>query len=112
MKQDVFKQIYAIVREIPLGKVATYGLIARLAGNPRWPRVVGYAMSACRDPAVPCHRVVNRFGGLSDAFTPMGKETHRFLLETEGVGFLSDGCVDLAHFLWDGTDAGWEEREI
>ena len=96
---NTFEKIYVIVRRVPFGKVATYGQIARLAGNPRLSRVVGYAMHTA--PAdVPCHRVVNRLGGLSDAFEPLGKETHRMLLEMEAVEFKSDGRVDLEKFLW------------
>ncbi len=95
-----FERIYAVVRKIPAGKVATYGQIARLVGMPRNARVVGYAMSGCKWKDVPCHRVVNRFGGLCPGFLPSGKETHRMLLEMEGVAFLSDGTVDMERFLW------------
>jgi len=51
-------------------------------------------------PDVPCHRVVNRQGGLSAAFSPCGRETHRLLLEMEGVGLRKDGTVDLEKYLW------------
>lgn len=96
---SAFERIYAVVRRIPFGRVATYGQVARLVGNPRLSRIVGCAMHVA--PAdVPCHRVVNRFGGLCDAFQPLGRETHRHLLEMEGVGFLEDGSVDLAHAQW------------
>lgn len=102
---NTFEQIYDIARLIPYGRVTTYGRIALLAGNPRLSRVVGYAMSGCPDAAnVPCHRVVNRFGGLADAFQPLGKETHRTLLEMEGIEFLPDGCVDLERFMWYGPE--------
>ena len=97
--KNTFEKIYDIVRKIPFGKVATYGQIARLTGNPRLSRVVGYAMHSAPED-VPCQRVVNRFGGLSDAFSPFGKETHRMLLEIEGVEFKADGCVDLEKYLW------------
>ena len=97
--KNTFEKIYDIVRKIPFGKVATYGQIARLTGNPRLSRVVGYAMHSAPGD-MPCHRVVNRFGGLSDAFSPLGKETHRMLLEIEGVEFKADGCVDLEKYLW------------
>ena len=94
-----FDRIYALARLIPFGCVATYGQLARMAGNPRLSRIVGCAMHSA--PAdVPCHRVVNRFGGLCDAFEPMGKETHRHLLEMEGVEFLPDGNVDLEKCGW------------
>ena len=68
MSQSLFQQIYSIVCQIPPGQAATYGQIALLLGNPRMSRVVGTALSVCRDDAVPCHRVVNRSGGLCDAF--------------------------------------------
>ena len=97
--KNTFEKIYDIVRKIPFGKVATYGQIARLTGNPRLSRVVGYAMHSAPED-VPCQRVVNRFGGLSDAFSPLGKETHRMLLEIEGVEFTADGCVDIGKYLW------------
>ena len=95
----MFDRVYDIVRRIPFGKVTTYGDIARALGNPRLSRMVGYALHDT-PKGVPCHRVVNRFGGLSDAFLPLGKETHRDLLYVEGVPFLPNGCVDLAHCRW------------
>ena len=60
-----FARIYAAVRQIPAGKAATYGQIARLAGMPRCARMVGYALAACRDETVPCHRVVGADGTLT-----------------------------------------------
>lgn len=98
---NTFESIYAIVRRIPPGRVATYGQIARLAGNPRLSRIVGCAMHGAPGD-VPCHRVVNRFGGLCDAFAPLGKETQRLRLAMEGVDFLEDGNVDLKRCQWEG----------
>jgi len=96
-----FDLVYEAVRQIPHGRVSTYGQIAKLIGNPRLSRVVGYAMGAA--PAdVPCHRVVKKGGVLSDAFAPLGRETHRMLLEMEGVPFLADGNVDLQSCFWAG----------
>lgn len=103
MEHNTFETIYAIVRSIPCGRVTTYGQVALLAGNPRLARVVGYALHEAPQD-VPCHRVVNRFGGLSGAFFPDGKDTHRLLLAMEGVGFTDDGCADLAHFMWHGPE--------
>ena len=77
------RRLYALVRQIPPGQVATYGQLALLLGNPRMSRAVGTALSACRDDSVPCHRVVSRLGGLSNAFAPFGRESHRLLLELE-----------------------------
>lgn len=63
---NAFDRIYAVVRRIPRGRVATYGQVALLAGNPRWSRVVGYALHVNPDPeGIPCFRVVNRLGETS-----------------------------------------------
>ena len=83
MSGHVFACFRDIVRQIPPGKVATYGQIARLAGMPRCARTVGYAMADCRDPSVPCHRVVGADGSLTGYAG--GVEKKRFLLELEGV---------------------------
>ena len=101
--ETVFEKIYTAVRAVPPGRVTTYGQIALLVGNPRLARVVGYALHEAPED-VPCHRVVNRFGGLSDAFAPLGRETHRLLLEMEGVGFTPEGNADLANYMWYGSE--------
>ena len=100
MSGYVFAAFYDIVRRIPAGKVATYGQIARLAGMPRCARTVGYAMAGCTDPTVPCHRVVDRFGGTKACFDTYAPGTQRALLEAEGVPFTPDGKVDLAACQW------------
>ena len=102
MSGPVFSVFCEIVRQIPAGAVATYGQIARMAGMPRCARTVGYAMAACQDAAVPCHRVVDRFGGTKTCFDRYGPDTQRALLEAEGVPFTPDGHVDLARYQWDG----------
>ena len=101
MAENTFETICRIARQIPPGRVATYGQLARLAGNPRLSRIAGCAMHSA-PPDVPCHRVVNRRGELCAAFTPCGRETHRMLLEAEGVPFLPDGRVDLSSAQWAG----------
>ena len=101
MSGGVFAAFCDIVRRIPAGKVATYGQIARLAGMPRCARTVGYAMAGCHDPGVPCHRVVDRFGGTKAVFDTFAPGTQRALLEAEGVVFRPDGKVDLAVCLWE-----------
>lgn len=99
--ENVFERIYAVVRQIPPGRVATYGQIAARAGNPRWARVVGYALHVNPEPGViPCHRVVNRFGETSKAFAFGGEDVQRRLLEEEGVRFTAEGRVDLEQYLW------------
>lgn len=96
-----FEEIWDIVRRIPPGKVATYGQIARLAGRLRGARLVGYAMAACpADSGVPCHRVVDRFGGTKRAFDDYMPDGQRFLLEAEGVLFREDGTVDMDRCQW------------
>ena len=98
-----YARIYAVVRAIPRGKVATYGQVARLAGNPRLSRVVGYALHVNPDPeGIPCYRVVDRMGRTSKAFAFGGSDVQRALLEADGVQFLPDGRVDLAACQWDG----------
>jgi len=98
----VFEQVYTAVRAVPHGRVTTYGQIALLLGSPRLARAAGYALHRAPDD-VPCHRVVNRCGELSDAFAPSGKETHRLLLEIAGVSFTADGTVDLSRHMWYGN---------
>ncbi|MFY9199009.1 MAG: MGMT family protein [Acutalibacteraceae bacterium] len=96
-----YEKIYNIVKKIPKGQVATYGQIARLAGNPRWSRVVGYALHVNPDSSkIPCHRVVNRYGELSKAFAFGGQQAQRMLLEMEGIEFLQDDRVELEKYQW------------
>ena len=77
-----YERIYAVVRSIPRGTVATYGQVARLAGNPRWARVV------------------DRNGCTSSAFAFGGSDIQKALLEADGIPFLPDGRVDLAACQW------------
>ena len=96
-----FDKIYAVVIKIPRGCVASYGQIAFLAGNPRWARVVGYALHVNPKPGIiPCHRVVMKDGSLTDSFAFGGSEQQRLLLESEGVSFTADGKVDMKKHLW------------
>ena len=96
MGLSTFERIYEVVKSIPRGKVMTYGQVAALAGNPRWARVVGYALHANPEPGViPCHRVVNREGRVAPGFAFGGTDAQRMLLEGEGVNFLESGLVDM-----------------
>lgn len=98
---SVFKKIYDVVCQIPKGKVATYGTVARLAGNPRWARVVGYALHNNPAPGViPCHRVVNREGKVAESFVFGGGNVQRQMLEQEGITFENDGHIDLSKYEW------------
>lgn len=99
--ESVFERIYAQVIRIPKGCVATYGQIAVLAGNPRWSRVVGYALHTNPRPGeIPCHRVVNRSGHVSQAFAFGGVNAQIQLLRDEGVEVADDGVVDLDRYRW------------
>lgn len=99
----VFKKIYDVVCQIPRGRVATYGTVARMAGNPRWARVVGYALHNNPAPGIiPCHRVVNREGKVAESFVFGGGSVQREMLEAEGVIFDADGYVDLDKYGWYG----------
>ena len=94
-----FEKIYEVVRRIPKGCVSTDGDIAYAAGNPRWARVVGYALHVNPDPAtIPCHRVVNRFGQVSSAFAFGGENEQIRLLREERVEVSDDGYVDLEKY--------------
>ncbi|MFR6056133.1 MAG: MGMT family protein [Eubacteriales bacterium] len=95
-----FDKVYEKVMLIPEGKVATYGMIAAMCGNPRCSRAVGYALHVNPLPGiVPCHRVVNREGRLAPAFAFGGSEVQRDMLEKEGVE-VNGEYVDLSKYLW------------
>ncbi len=96
---NTFEKIYEVVKSIPEGKVATYGQVALLAGNPRWARVVGYALHVNPEPSIiPCHRVVNREGKVAPGFAFGGEGVQRQLLESEGIVFETDGRIDLEKY--------------
>jgi len=96
-----YQRIYAVVRRIPRGQVATYGQVARLAGLPGRARQVGYAMHALpRGSAVPWQRVVNARGTISRRRVPGAELTQRVLLEREGVRFGAGGRISLERFRW------------
>lgn len=98
--QNSYELIYQVVRRIPRGTVATYGQVAALAGNKRWARVVGYALHVNPDPdGIPCYRVVNREGKVSDAFAFGGGNRQIQLLEADGIP-CPGGYVDLEKYQW------------
>lgn len=102
MESSFFEQVYGIVKEIPEGKVATYGQIARMLGRPLAARFVGFAMGKAPS-GLPCHRVVNQQGVLAPRDVFGAQEYQRQLLEDEGITFLSDGRIDMKANLWDGA---------
>ncbi len=98
----LYQRIYQLARQIPAGKVATYGQLARMVGGCS-ARMVGYAMSALRDgrdPDVPWQRVINAQGRIS--LHGIGSAEQRFLLEDEGVVFDDADRVDFSLYGWEG----------
>lgn len=90
-------EVYSVVKEIPAGKVITYGQIANLIGKPQCSRMVGQAMhNAPEHLSLPCHRVVNSTGRLAP-----GWEEQKQLLEQEGVTFKKNGNVDIKKHAWE-----------
>jgi methylated-DNA-protein-cysteine methyltransferase-like protein len=101
MASDAYVRIYAVVRRIPRGRVATYGQVASLAGLPGRARQVGYALHALgeEDP-VPWQRVVNAQGRISGRAEPVMEQVQRRLLEDEGIHFDRRDQIDLARQGW------------
>jgi methylated-DNA-protein-cysteine methyltransferase-like protein len=101
----LFERIYTVVRQIPEGRVATYGQVARLSELPRGARTVGWAMHSVPEGSdVPWWRVINAQGRLSGRPGSSLALIQRALLEAEGVRFGPDGAVDLETFGWDQPD--------
>lgn len=95
-----YDKIYEAVGKIPRGKVATYGQVAAMAGNPKAARAVGNALHKNPLPGIiPCHRVVNASGGLAPSFAFGGEAAQRELLINEGVTFSGNGNVESKHFM-------------
>lgn len=100
-KPRTFNQkVYDIVRQIPCGKVLSYGNIARLTGSFRASRAVGYAVAALNAPPLPYHRVVYKDGALSPAFMEKGKNRQYTLLKKEGVTFTQGKRVCMKKHEW------------
>lgn len=94
--QNFYPEVYDVVKQIPRGKVMTYGQIARLLGRPQNSRLVGQAlMNVPENLHLPCHRVVNSEGRLVPTWTQQ-----RDLLRNEGITFKTNGCADLKKHLW------------
>jgi methylated-DNA-protein-cysteine methyltransferase-like protein len=102
-----YERIYLVIEQIPSGKVATYGQIARIVGDCS-ARMVGYALAALKDDStVPWQRVINSLGKISLRINGMEDGFQRQLLESEGVRFDNEGRVDLKEFGWAGPDWDW-----
>lgn len=100
-RSDSYARIYAVIRRIPRGRVASYGQVAELAGLPGHARQVGYALHALSSAtALPWHRVINAAGEISRRSRPGAELTQQQLLEAEGVEFDLRGRVRLAKVGW------------
>ncbi|AWA28962.1 cysteine methyltransferase [Flavobacterium magnum] len=96
---NFFERVYAVARQIPYGKVTSYGAIAKAIGSGRSARMVGWAMNNC--PAdVPAHRVVNSVGLLTGKHHFDGTNLMQQLLESEGVAVEDNQVVDFEQYLW------------
>ena len=100
-----YRRVYVVVRQIPRGRVATYGLVGTVLGSPRVARQVGFALAALErlpdEPPVPWHRVINAKGMVSHRGQVVRAQRQIELLEAEGVRFDERGRVDLGAYLWD-----------
>jgi methylated-DNA-protein-cysteine methyltransferase-like protein len=94
-----FERVYKLVKQIPPGKVATYGQIAEILGT-RDARKVGFALHANRDPKVPCHRIVNKEGRLAPNYAFDGWREQKRKLFEEGIIFKDEMRVDLEKCRW------------
>ncbi len=99
--RDYFEDVYQIVRQVPPGRVTTYGAIARYLSLRAGARMVGWAMVASHGHDVPAQRVVNRIGVLSGKHFFGGPTTMQELLEAEGVQVEDDRIVHFKQVLWD-----------
>lgn len=100
--QNLYETIYAITRQIPKGKVTTYGAIACAIGSAKSARMVGWALNALKNNMgdIPAHRVVNRFGHLTGS-KHFPFETMREMLRTEGIEIIDNQVVNLETKFWD-----------
>lgn len=103
--KSFYEAVYRLVRDIPRGRVMTYGQIATVLGAPRAARAVGYALRACgKKQHVPWQRVINFKGGISGRGDLERPHLQRLLLEREGVRFNAEDRCDLAKYRWEPPD--------
>jgi methylated-DNA-protein-cysteine methyltransferase related protein len=106
--KSLFPRIYEVVRQVPRGRVASYGQIAEIVGAGCDARMVGYAMAATPEGSdVPWQRIVNRQGKIS--LPGQGGEIQRMRLEAEGVTFDARNRIDMQRFGWAGSNSPEKE---
>lgn len=99
---NFFERVYEIARQIPYGRVTSYGAIAKALGSTRSARMVGWAMNASHNmDDVPAHRVVNRNGVLTGKHHFDGTSLMQQLLESEGVEVIDNQIVDFKKYFWE-----------
>ncbi len=100
-ENSFFKKVHDVVKQIPCGKVTTYGEIARYLGTPKSARVVGWAMNAVKgNPEIPAHRVVNKNGLLTGKFHFDGTNLMKNLLENEGIIIKNNKIFNFKEVFW------------
>ena len=102
MGNNFFEKVYDVVRQIPYGRVCTYGIIAKHLGAPQAARMVGWALNKCGNEKefVPAHRVVNRFGILTGKHAFANQNTMQEMLESEGVVVVDNRVRDFDKLIW------------
>ncbi len=98
---NFFDMVYQVAREIPYGRVTSYGAIAKYLGAARSARMVGWAMNSSSAKDVPAHRVVNRVGVLTGKHHFGGTNLMQQLLENEGIQVKDNQIVDFQKYFWD-----------
>ena len=105
MRDNFFDDVYAVVRQIPVGRVTSYGLIGQFLGSKSSARMVGWAMNAAHgSPDVPAHRVVNRNGLLTGKMFFGSPNIMQELLEREGIIVENDKIKEFAKVLWNPSE--------
>ena len=101
-KSNFFEKVYAIVRQIPAGRITSYGAIAKCIGSPQSACMVGWAMNASHNRRdVPAHRVVNRKGLLTGKHHFEGTNLMQQLLENEGIVVIENQIQNFEEIFWD-----------
>jgi len=105
-QDNFFERVYEVVKQIPYGKVTTYGIIAEFLGSKGSARMVGWALNSTKYNLenIPAHRVVNRQGLLTGKRHFGGNDTMKNLLESEGIKIEADKIVNLESYLWNPSD--------
>ena len=102
IEKDFFQRVYEVVKQIPYGKITTYGAIAKKIGAPKSARMVGYALNASGiHEDIPAHRVVNRKGLLTGKYHFLGTNLMQQLLENEGVTVKDNTVQNFKEYFWE-----------